>query len=182
MEEFFHYTDSEGLQRIIETKRLEKHNGSGLTEHIEGVFFTKKAPNKYTRLEILENNYHEFGWKRHRAKASWFIRVVVDENQVNRFCKRSLQERDVWVYKENLDLNDHSSLVDWSFGQKFRKTPLDSNFDFPADSNIDREDSRTENLNEIKLNPKNEEYPVPSIKPTKPPIHTMFFGPNGKQK
>ena len=107
----FHYTDSEGLRKIVETQMLQKHNGSGLTDHDEGVFFTTKAPDKKTRLEILQNNYHHFGWKKHKAKASWFIRVIVDANQRDKFCKRSLQDRDVWVFNGDLDLNDQNLLM-----------------------------------------------------------------------
>merc|ERR1711971_1376508 len=88
--------------------------GSGLASNATlSVFFTRKDPLRFNRRQILVNNYVR--WWKNRSKVSWYIEVIVEEEDSFKFKDSSFphKSRDLILHEGDLDL----SCYRWQFGR-----------------------------------------------------------------
>ena len=74
-----------------------------------GVYFTSLDPELHDPKELLYNNYDDAGQvgtsKRLWAKLEWVVKVEMDVNEVEK--TKNDRNRDVYLYKGNVNLNNH---------------------------------------------------------------------------
>jgi len=178
----YHYTDSESLVEIVKDKLILATEGSVFDQGAkESVFFTTKDPLRFSRRQILENNYARWHWTlwtdvrfgKKAAKVSWYIEVTVNEDENFKFkdAERKCSRPGDIVYHEG-DL--HLSQYKWQFG----KTPFYSDDVYNLDPDLEALDSATAAQPNIAGHPNNKEYKMPSrtdfpltLRPTSAFIH-----------
>merc|ERR1712013_433685 len=102
----YHYTDSESLVEIVKDKLIFATEGSVFDHGAkESVLFTTKDPLRFSRREILENNYARWHWTDVRfgkkaTKVSWYIEVSLNHLDEQSFRKVTVNEDESFKFKD----------------------------------------------------------------------------------
>lgn len=107
---FYHYTDAEGLEGILESGRIKQSNPrQGDAYHGKGVYGNWMNPNKYSKNEVAENNYAQAGRSQERrGKTDYCIETRVPRDNLTRVAEDG---RGILVHKGDVNLHNRDFKV-----------------------------------------------------------------------
>jgi len=103
---YYHYTDEEGVQRIIQTGKIMaslNFMSGGDTAHGNGVYFTKLEPKSSTRIEIAKNNWMNSN-EQFMKKTEYYFVVDIPESEVK---DTKAKDRNIFLFGNQNDLRLH---------------------------------------------------------------------------
>lgn len=116
---YYHYTDQSGVKGISKSKEIKASTDTtNDAVYGPGVYLTSMDPRNDPK-EIIRNNYDDgpsvVNNPKMAAKVENVVAVKLDSNEVQKVSN----DRDVYLYKGDLDLNKHE--------HKIQKTPNTKN-------------------------------------------------------
>ena len=123
MLQLFHYTSLENEKMIRREGMIRRTRISDRDSMFgEGVYLTELNPNEFEKDTIAQNNWGPKGYKKslREGKADAHIQVEIPKNDQN-ICKADAGDRNIYVYKQDLDFGRFSSQsgrnYEWGMGK-----------------------------------------------------------------
>lgn len=109
---YYHYTDKRGAEGIAKSKEIKASTDTKTDARFgTGVYLTRKDPVSNDPKEIIRNNYDDgqrvVNNPEMVAKVENVVEVKLDSNEVQKVSN----DRDVYLYKGDLDLNKHEHKI-----------------------------------------------------------------------